>query len=60
MAKYAYVVEVKLPENRVVRYGIVIPANSWQLIGYKRDLANEHKVDLDDVVVFTSEGEAIL
>ena len=57
--KYPYVIEVTLKDDSLKRYGIPIGVNTYELLRHKRELAEEFKVELNDVVVY-ADGSAIL
>jgi len=51
MAKYAYIIWVKMEGESIRRFGYPIPANTWVLAGEKQKLSEEFGVPLDDVTV---------
>ena len=60
MAKYAYIIWVKMEDESVRRFGYPIPTNTWVLAGEKRKLSEEYEVPLDDVIVHMPGHGAIL
>lgn len=56
---YPYVIQVTLKDGSLKRYGIVIPANTYELLRHKKELSEEFDVDLDNVIVY-ADGSAIL
>ena len=60
MAKYAYIIWVKMEDESIRRFGYPIPTHTWGLAGEKQKLAEEFGVPLDDVTVHVPGHGAIL
>jgi len=60
MAKYEYIIWVKLEDDSVKRFGYPIPTNTWVLAGEKMKLAEDYGVDPNNVIVHPREHGASL
>jgi len=60
MSQYEYIIRVKMSDDSVKCFGYPIPTNTWVLAGEKMKLAEEYRVDPNDVIVHHREHGAIL